>query len=247
MSRTLIKSNQRVKEHGEVFTPQEIVELMLEQPEIKDKINSLTATFFEPSAGEGAFLIELLRRKMSVALDNSSTQKEYDENALLALMSLYGVELLEDNIELLVMNMIIEFKSIYEKTVTNAFSGTPTSDVLQSAKTVIMANMVHGNTLTQMNDKGEALIFSEWKLVMPTRKNGLRRVQRSEYTLDSILTGGNPNVSVEPTVEPVAFDLFAGAFEDETEEHPVRTEAKLLQYLPSKITEVYKEETYEIY
>ena len=58
----LIKSSERVRTLGEVFTPRRIVELMLDQPEITAKINDLSATFLEPSAGEGAFLVEILRR-----------------------------------------------------------------------------------------------------------------------------------------------------------------------------------------
>lgn len=58
----LIKSPDRVKDVGEVFTPKRTVEFMLDQPEITAKINDLPATFLEPSAGEGAFLVEILRR-----------------------------------------------------------------------------------------------------------------------------------------------------------------------------------------
>ena len=57
MTEKLIKSKIRVKKHGEVFTPKSIVNLMLNQPEIQEKLNSLTSTFLEPTAGEGAFLI----------------------------------------------------------------------------------------------------------------------------------------------------------------------------------------------
>lgn len=242
----LIKSNQRVKAHREVFTPVEIVDFMVEQPEIDEELNSLTATFFEPAAGEGAFLTELLKRKMQVAMRQSKSKKQYDENVLLALMSLYGVELLQDNVEMLVMNMIITFKSIYEQTMASVFSEKPTNAVLQSAKTIIMANMVQGNTLTKLNDKGEALLFSEWQLIQPSRKDGIRSVQRSEYTLDSILADGGPSDSVEPTSQPIEFDLFAGVFEDEVAQEAESDKVVLPQYVPSKITEVYKEETYEV-
>lgn len=241
MANKLIKSNQRVKEHGEVFTPDEIVDLMIQQPEIKDEVNSLTATFLEPAAGEGAFLVSLLNQKMKVAKKISDLQIDYDENVLLALMSLYGVELLEDNLELLVMNMIIAFKSEYERTVASKFSGKSTGAVIKSAKTIIMANMVQGNTLTKLNDKGEPLIFSEWKLIHPSRKNARRKIQRSEYTLEAILTGGESNSTVVPSVEPEEIDLLAGYFEDETGQESIDNFQKI-QYLPSKITEVYKEE-----
>ena len=60
----IIKSKKRVQKHGEVFTPQRIVKMMLDQPGIKEACESLTATFLEPSAGEGAFLVEILTRKL---------------------------------------------------------------------------------------------------------------------------------------------------------------------------------------
>ena len=109
MNDNLIKSPDRVKDHGEVFTPKRIVNLMLDQPEIQAKINDLTATFFEPSAGEGAFLVELLKRKLKVARDKSTSASTFNTKSLLALSTLYGIELLEDNVEMLVMNMITTF------------------------------------------------------------------------------------------------------------------------------------------
>lgn len=242
----LIKSNKRVKAHGEVFTPQKIVDFMVNQPEISKELNSLTATFFEPAAGEGAFLVELLKKKLRVALQQSDSQKEYDENVLLALMSLYGVELLQDNVELLVMNMIITFKTIYEQTVISEFKGKPIKAVIQSAKTVIMANMVQGNTLTRVNDKGEPLLFSEWQLITPSRKDGVRKIQRTEYTLEAILTDGDPSRSVVSKSKVVEFDLLSGLFEDEVDHKSKNLDNMLLQYKPSKITEVYKEELREV-
>ncbi|MCS9989618.1 hypothetical protein EFL79_02000 [Weissella confusa] len=84
------------------------------------------------------------------------------------------------------------------------------------------------------------------QLIQPSRKDGIRRVQRSEYTLDSILADGGPSDSVEPTSQPIEFDLFAGVFEDEVAQEAESDKVVLLQYVPSKITEVYKEETYEV-
>lgn len=109
----VIKSSDRVKDHGEVFTPKRIVNLMLDQPEIQSKINDLQATFFEPSAGEGAFLVELLKRKLKVAKNKSVSAKLFNTKSLLALSTLYGIELLEDNVEMLVMNMITTFNIEY--------------------------------------------------------------------------------------------------------------------------------------
>ena len=105
----LIKSSDRVKSLGEVFTPKNIVKQMLDQPEVMEKVNDLTATILEPSAGEGAFLVEVLRRKMKVALSQSKSADEFDDKSLVALSTLYGIELMEDNVKMLVMNMFSQF------------------------------------------------------------------------------------------------------------------------------------------
>ena len=86
MNERIIKSTDRVKDLGEVFTPKKIVDLMLNQPEITAKINDLHATFLEPSAGEGAFLVELLKRKLNVAKAQSKNVKEMQNNFLLAFL-----------------------------------------------------------------------------------------------------------------------------------------------------------------
>lgn len=236
MSENLIKSNIRVKQHGEVFTPKQIVNKMLNQPEIQENIKSLTSTFLEPAAGEGAFLIEILRRKLKVALKNSQKLKDFGENSLLALSSLYGIELLEDNIEMLVMNMFSEFNNAYLSAVMQ-FEGTVNKHVLESAKTIIRANMVQGDTLKRINNQGQPIVFSEWKLL--PLKRGVRKVQRTEFTLDSIIEGGEAvETSVPQHVEE--FDLFADSFENES------AKTKLVKYVPVRITEVYKQLVKEI-
>src|SRR5690606_33573042 len=62
----LIKSRERVKAHGEVFTPRHMVNQMLDlvSPELETGPRFVDKTFFEPSAGDGNFLIAILRRKL---------------------------------------------------------------------------------------------------------------------------------------------------------------------------------------
>lgn len=86
----LIKSKERVQHHGEVFTPKWMVEKMLSEPTIQEKLNDLHATFLEPSAGEGAFLKEILHQKLNY-VDEISNKTNWKENALWALMSIYGI------------------------------------------------------------------------------------------------------------------------------------------------------------
>lgn len=222
MVQKIIKSSDRVKDIGEVFTPKKTVNFMLDQPEIKEKINSLTATFLEPSAGEGAFLVEILRRKLKYAKTQSHSTQEMQNNFLLVLSTLYGIELMEDNIEMLVMNMNNVFRDVY----FNTFDPEEQSPkVLKSAQTIISANMSQGNALTRKTATGEPIIFSEWT---PVGKN---KVQRTEYTFDSIVEGGGPLGSVQKKYEQM--DLFA-------EDDALQDEENICHYVPVKWEDVYK-------
>lgn len=222
MSEKIIKSSDRVKDIGEVFTPKKTVNFMLDQLEIKEKINSLTATFLEPSAGEGAFLVEILRRKLKYAKTQSSSVEEMQNNYLQVLSTLYGIELMEDNIEMLVMNMNNVFRDMY----FNTFKAEDQNlKILKSAQTIISANMSQGDALTRKTATGKPIIFSEWK---PVGKN---KVQRTEYTFDSIVEGGGPLGFVQKQYEQM--DLFA---EDNSESN----DENVRHYLPVKWEDIYK-------
>lgn len=207
MPERIIKSTDRVKNIGEVFTPKRTVKLMLDQPEIKAKIKDLKATFLEPSAGEGAFLVELLKRKLQVAKEKSKNTAELQNNFLLALSTLYGIELMQDNVEMLVINMVNTFRDVY----FNTFSHEDQDQkVLKSANVIISANMAQGNALTRKTNTGKPIIFSEWK---PLPKG---KVQRIEYTFDSIVEGGNATGTVQSDFEQL--DLFAESDDNDSEE-----------------------------
>lgn len=60
------------------------------------------------------FLVEFLRRKIKVALSQSRSTDEFDDRSLVALAILYGIELMEDNVKMLVMNMFSQFSFDYQ-------------------------------------------------------------------------------------------------------------------------------------
>ena len=225
----IIKSADRVKNNGEVFTPNRIVKLMLDQPEIQAKIHDLSATFLEPSAGEGAFLVELLKQKMAVALSKSTSAVTYNRNCLIALSSLYGIEYLEDNVEMLVMNMITTFNQLYIQDITN-FAKKPSKHVLESAKVIIRANMAQGDTLKYVNADGNPILFSEWKSVGS-------KVQRTEYTFESIVNQSGPTGTVQNASEQL--DLFAGT--DAFDNAPKAEQTKLPKYALCNWIDIYKQ------
>ena len=219
----LIKSNRRVREHGEVFTPHQVVMTMLDQPEINAALNSLTATFLEPAAGEGAFLTEVLSRKLNLASSVGDSIDDFEQNALIALTSLYGIELLVDNTELLVMHMYRVFYQEYLRQM-GKYQASENKKVVKSALTILSANLVQGDALTGKNKNGDDIIFSEWTL-LPV-KRGIRKIQRTEYTFDAIRTNG-PSVDGQPKVhgseELTLFDL---------DEEPVEISPNKFQPVP---------------
>src|SRR5664279_396516 len=94
---SLVKSKQRVADHGEVFTPAWMVQAMLDL--VRDETERIDSRVLEPACGSGNFLVEVLSRKLAaVDLRYGRSQFERRHYALLALMCTYGMELLADNI-----------------------------------------------------------------------------------------------------------------------------------------------------
>src|SRR5579864_2661445 len=100
-----VRSKQRVADHGEVFTPPWMVEAMLDL--VKDETERIDSRFLEPACGSGNFLVRILQRKLAaVELKFGRSDFERRHYALLALMCIYGIELLEDNIAECRTNML---------------------------------------------------------------------------------------------------------------------------------------------
>ena len=86
----LVKSKQRVADHGEVFTPAWMVAAMLDL--VKGETERIDARFLEPACGDGNFLVQVLRRKLA-AVERKYGRSDFERRhyALLALMCVYGI------------------------------------------------------------------------------------------------------------------------------------------------------------
>lgn len=242
LSKTLIKSKYRVQKHGEVFTPGWMVEQMLDSPGIKDASEDLKATFLEPSAGEGIFLSSILSRKLEMVEEKySESLIRYENYSLYALSTIYGVELLEDNAQMCVMNLYEVYKEHYLK-VAQKFGEFCKEEVNSSAKTIISANITQGNFLTKLKPDGEQIVFSEWKIVNELRKDiNTIKILRTEYTLEDIMIGKeNEPGSVYKKPEQLGQISLFDLCEEETEFSENNTN---VYYVASPITNIYKEET----
>lgn len=163
MEENIIKSKDRVQKHGEVFTPSWMVQKMLDTPGIREKTEDIYATFLEPSAGDGNFLEAILERKLSAVTKNYD-KKNWKTKSLFALSSIYGIEYLEDNLEVARARMFLCYLDWYEDSFGERLSSN--TDIYKSAHYLIKKNIVRGNTLTKRHpDSNELIMFSEWKRV----------------------------------------------------------------------------------
>lgn len=242
LSEQIIKSKIRVQKHGEVFTPKKIVNKMLNVPEIKEACEDLTTTFLEPAAGEGAFLIEILDRKLNMVSNKYNDDLlQYENYSLLCLSTLYGIELLEDNAQICVMNMFQRYYDHYKKQI-ESHQGKINQKVLNSAKKIISLNIGNGNFLTRKTTDENPLIFSEWRPLNIKKTTKNLKIQRTEYTFDEIFENRQKETGValrflENDNEQI--DIFE-LLSNETE---LLDDRKVeMRYLPVKIIDVYKEE-----
>lgn len=169
----LVRSKQRVADHGEVFTPQWMVEAMLDL--VKEESERIDSRFLEPACGSGNFLVVVLRRKLAaVELKYGKSDFEKRHYALLAVMCIYGIELLEDNISECRANLL--------EILADYLSLDASQDLYRAASHVLSQNLVHGDALTMLNSDGQPITFAEWGYL------GKGRFQRRDFRLD-VLTG----------------------------------------------------------
>ena len=172
---SLVKSKQRVADHGEVFTPAWMVEAMLNL--VKDETERIDARFLEPACGSGNFIVQILKRKLAaVELKFGKSDFERQHYALLGLMCIYGIELLADNIaecRANVLDVFAEYLNIDE-----------TDELYRAATHVLSTNLVHGDALTMRAVDGQPITFSEWGYL------GKGKFQRRDFRFD-VLTGSS--------------------------------------------------------
>ena len=167
----LIKSKRRVADHGEVFTPQWLVESMLEL--VKGESERIDSRFLEPACGSGNFLVPVLQRKLAaVELKFGKSDFEKRHYALLAIMCTYGIELLPDNIAECRANMLEVF--------ADYLNVAETDELYLAASYVLSHNLVHGDALTMLDDDGIPITFAEWGYL------GKGKFQRRDFRLDAL-------------------------------------------------------------
>ncbi|MDQ1546918.1 MAG: hypothetical protein QOH69_1822 [Actinomycetota bacterium] len=181
----LVKSRQRVSDHGEVFTPAWLVADMLDL--VQSETERIDSRFLEPACGSGNFLIPALERKL-VAVQARYGRSDFERRhyALLGLMCVYGIELLADN--------AAECRSRLLAALATFLKLTDGDVWWRAAQRVLALNIIEGNALTLTSSDAQPITFPEWGYL------GRGQYQRRDFRFDAL--------TQRSSVQGTLFDAF---------------------------------------
>ena len=156
-----VKSKKRVADHGEVFTNEREVNAMLDL--VKHETERIDSRFLEPACGNGNFLAEVLRRKLKVVDQRyGNNQMDWERYAVIAISSIYGVDILEDNAKECRERLYTIFDDFY----TALFKDKCKEECRRSIRFLFDRNILWGDALDFTNPSTkEPIVFSEWSAV----------------------------------------------------------------------------------
>lgn len=177
-----IRSKERVAERGEVFTAEREVRAMCDL--VKDECSRIDSRFLEPACGDGNFLAEILSRKLeTVKKKYKKSPYEYEQNSVLAITGIYGIDIMMDNVLACRERMF----GIWNKEYTSNCKNDANDETREAVKYILSKNIVLGNALSMMcvdengEDTDEPIIFPEWALVSGAN------LKRRDYRFDVLL------------------------------------------------------------
>lgn len=173
-----VKCKTRVADHGEVFTHEREVNAMLDL--VKQETQRIDSRFLEPACGSGNFLAEVLNRKLdAVESKYKKNQLDFEKYAILAISSIYGIDILEDN----VMECRERLFDIFDARYTKLYKSHAKDDYKKSAEYILNKNIIWGDALTLMrvDEKEKPIVFAEWSNISGSM------FKRKDYTLHELL------------------------------------------------------------
>jgi len=192
-----VVSRQRVLDHGEVLTSKREVNAMLDL--VKQETERIDSRFLEPACGTGNFLVEVLRRKLDVVEARyRNSQVGYERYAVLAVSSLYGIDILEDNVAACRNRLL----TIFDQRYTGIYREVSKDECRNTVRYILDRNIIWGDALTlkTVGDDSQPIVFSEWSLV-----NG-SMIKRRDYTFHGLLT--HESMKELPLFSDLGEDVF---------------------------------------
>ena len=224
MGKEQIKSKERVTEHGEVFTNEREVNAMLDL--VKDETERIESRFLEPACGDGNFLIEILRRTLAVVKRQyGRSRSDYEKYSILALSSIYGVDILEDNASECRNRLYDEWNQSYSK----QCGSEANNECRETARYILEHNILCGDALTMLRNDGTPIIFAQWDLVSGNK------MKRRDYRLDQMMRGTEEQTFMEMFLDDWEFDEETNAWIGTIVENTKYGEGKVTGFKPGKI------------
>ena len=150
------------------------------------------------------YQVEILRRKLAVVQKRyKRNQLDFEKNAVIAISSIYGIDILEDNVG--------ECKSrlfeIFDDTYTSLYKRKSKDTMRESVKYILDKNIIHGDALTLKADDGKPITFSEWSMISGSM------IKRRDYHFESLSKSETKDVGLfTESTEELSSDLGDDAF-----------------------------------
>jgi len=174
-------SKARVTDHGEVLTGAREVNAMLDL--VKQETDRIESRFLEPACGNGNFLAEILERKLRIVESRyGKSQLDYERKAVVAVASIYGIDILEDNVVACRKRLF----GIFDWRYSNRFKKTAKNACRDAVLYILERNIVHGDALSlkTVGKVPRPIIFSEWTAPFD---NSL--LKRRDYIFSDLIQG----------------------------------------------------------
>lgn len=195
MAERQVKSRQRVADHGEVFTAEREVKAMCDL--VKQETERIESRFLEPACGNGNFLAEVLTRKLAVVKSRyGKSPFDYERYSVLAMTSLYGVDILEDNAEECRQRLF----DIWDKEYTANAKAQANEQCREAVRFILRKNILCGDALTMLQADGSPIVFAEWSLVTGNQ------MKRRDFRLDVLLKENPDDELYESQMSLFGFD-----------------------------------------
>lgn len=202
-----VVSKKRVSDHGEVYTGRREVNAMLDL--VKQETERIESRFLEPACGKGNFLTEILERKLCVVESRySKNQLDYERNAVIAVSSVYGIDILEDNI----VECRRRLWNIFDKAYSRLYKKSARDGCRKTITYILDRNIILGDALTlrTVGQPPKSIVFSEWSPVIGSM------IKRRDFTFHGLLA------HAEHKELPLFSDLGEDAFVPEPKkDHPL--------------------------
>ena len=173
-------------DHGEVFTAEREVKAMCDL--VKQETERIESRFLEPACGNGNFLAEVLSRKLAVVKSRyGKSPADYEKYSVLAITSIYGVELLQDN----AAECRERLFALWDEAYTANNRQAADDQCREAVRFILKKNILCGDALTLRQADGSPIIFAEWSFVTGNQ------IKRRDFALDELLNGHSEQMTLD--------------------------------------------------